>query len=96
MITTKTKRMSFSSLNSTTFTLTTIGYVLYFLVRHDWYVAALYPLSLAVFIINVFLLVYSLLLIKYETSSTSNLKRQAIFVYLKLVSNLGFITLMLI
>jgi hypothetical protein len=95
MITTKFRRMSFRSMNSTTLSLTAIGYILYFLVRHDWYAGALYPITLGLFIVNVILIVYSLLLMKDETGSASDLKIRPINVYLKLVANVGFILLML-
>jgi hypothetical protein len=96
MITTKSNEMNFSSINSNTFSLTAIGYILYFLVRHDWYAGALYPITLGVFIVNVILLVYSLFLLKDANSSAPNLKNNSFSVYLKLVANVGFILLMLI
>jgi hypothetical protein len=96
MINTKSNRMSFSSLNSTTFSLTAIGYILYFLVRQDWYAEALYPIVLGVFIVNVLLVVYSLLLLKDETSNAVGLKNKAINVYLKLFANVGLLILMII
>jgi hypothetical protein len=95
MITTKSNEMNFSSINSTTFSLSAIGYILYFLVRHDWYAGALYPITLGVFIVNVIFLVYSLFLLKNANSSAPKLKIQSINVYLKLVTNVGFILLML-
>ena len=88
--------MNFSSINSITFSLTAIGYIFYFLVRHDWYAETLYPITLGVFIVNVIFLVYSLFLLKNANSSASNLKNQNISVYLKLVANVGFVLLMLI
>lgn len=88
--------MNFSSINSITFSLTAIGYIFYFLVRHDWYAGTLYPITLGVFIVNVIFLVYSLFLLKNANSSTPNLKNQSISVYLKLVANVGFVLLMLI
>ena len=88
--------MNYSSINSITFSLTAIGYILYFLVRHDWYAGTLYPITLGVFIVNVIFLVYSLFLLKNANSSAPNLKNQNISVYLKLVANVGFVLLMLI
>ena len=88
--------MNYSSINSITFSLTAIGYILYFLVRHDWYAGVLYPITFGVFIVNVVLLVYSLILLKDENSSASDLKIKNISVYLKLVANVGFVLLMLI
>lgn len=96
MITTKSNRMSFSSLNSTTFSLTAIGYILYFLVRRDWYTEFLYPITLVVFIVNIILVVYSLTSLKDENSNASGLKNRGINVYLKLIANIGFVILMLI
>lgn len=87
--------MNLNRLNETTSTLTAIGYILYFLVRHDWYAVVLYPITLGLFIVNVILLVYSLLLMKDETGSASALKIRPITVYLKLFVNVGFIILML-
>ena len=88
--------MNFSIINSITFSLTAIGYIFYFLVRHDWYAGTLYPITLGVFIVNVIFLVYSLFLLKNANSSAPNLKNQNISVYLKLVANVGFVLLMLI
>ena len=96
MITTKSNRMSFSSLNSTNSSLFAIGYILYFLVRRDWYTEFLYPITLGVFIANIILVVYSLILLKDENSNASGLKNKGINVYLKLIANIGFVILMLI
>ena len=96
MINTKSNRMSFSSLNSTTFSLTALGYILYFLVRQDWYSETLYPITLGVFIANVIMVFYSLFLLKEETNNSLGLNNQGIRVYLKLIANIGFVILMLI
>jgi hypothetical protein len=96
MITTKSNRMSFSSLNSTTFSLTAIAYILYFIVRRDWYTEFLYPITLGLFIVNIILVVYSLILLKDETKNASGQKNRGISVYLKLIANIGFVILMLI
>ena len=96
MITTKSNRMSFSSLNSTNSSLFAIGYILYFLVRRDWYTEFLYPITLGVFIVNIILVVYSLTLLKDENRNASGLKNRGINIYLKLIANIGFVILMLI
>jgi hypothetical protein len=95
MITTKSKLMSFRTLNSITLSLSAIGYILYFLVRHNWYTKVLFPITFGLFIVNIILVVYSLTLLKDENSSASDLKIKPINVYLKLLANVGFIILML-
>ena len=96
MITTKFNRMKFSSLNATTFSLTAIGYILYFLIRRGWDSEALFSITLGVFIVNVIMLVYSLILLREEQQNAPDLKKQRITVYLKLLANVGFTLLMLI
>lgn len=96
MISAKFNQLKFSGLNSTTFSLTAIGYILYFLIRRGGESWALFSITFGLFIVNIVLLVYSLYLLKEDLNNAPEFKKQRISVYLKIIANVGLLTLMFI